>query len=225
MPSSSSCDGSGSVKMPYWFWPASQEPTRAGNGDVVVELDVLVRIDAVHAQRLFEEQERRAARAEAEDVLALEHVPVELVDLLAAHQHEAVGRGQAAEDADLGRGVAVEHVDRGLRSDQRDVGGIGKQRRRRLVAAERGRHRDVEAGVLEVALADGDVGRRVEDRAHHLVVADLHQRLALATRHERRGDGQRAGGETALDDTTTIEHGEPSFARERHEPLCNFNAG
>ena len=126
--------------------------------DVVVELDVLLRIDAVLAQRRLEEQQRRAAGSEAEDFLALEHLPVELVDLLAADQHEAVGGGQAAEDRNLGRRVAVLHVDRGLRADQRDVGAVGQQRRDRLVAALRGRQRDVEAGFLEVAL--GDARRR-----------------------------------------------------------------
>ena len=38
MPSTSSCEGSGSVKMPYWFWPASQEPTRAGIATLLLSL-------------------------------------------------------------------------------------------------------------------------------------------------------------------------------------------
>ena len=165
---------------------------------------------SVLAQRRLEEQERRAARPEAEDLLALEHAPVELVDLLAADQHEAVGRGEPAEDRDLGRRIADLHVDRGLRADQRDVGAVGQERRQRLVAAESGRQRLLDADLLEVALGDRHIGRRVEHRAHDLVVADLHRRLALRERGERRGDGERAeGGEPAFEGAAAIEHGDP----------------
>ncbi len=150
--------------------------------DVVHELHVLLRVDAVLAQRRLEEKDRRAAGAEAEDLLALEHVPVELVDLVAPDQHEAVGRGEAAEDAWLGRRVAVHHVDGRFRAHQSDVGRVGEQRRHGLVAAVRGRERLLDADLLEVALGNRDIGRGVHDRAHNLVVAHLHRRLLLSQR-------------------------------------------
>ena len=73
--------------------------------DVVVQLDVLERVDAVLSHRGFQEQKRRAAGPEAEDLLPLQHAPFEFVDLVAVHQHEAVRGGEATENRRLGRQV------------------------------------------------------------------------------------------------------------------------
>ena len=108
------------------------------------------------------------------------------------------------------------HVDRRLRSDQRDVGAVGEQRRRRLVAAIRGRKRRFDADLVEVALRDRDIGWSVQDRTHHLVVSNLRVRLALRERAERRGDGERAeSGKPGLQGTAAIEHVGSHCVRER----------
>ena len=174
------------MKIAYWFCPASQEPTLRRDCHVVVELDVLLRIDVVFSKRRFEEQKRRASWAEAENFLALEDAPIEFVDFFAADQHEAVGRREPAEDRELGRGLAVLDVDRSLRPDQRDVSAAGQHQCRRLVAALRGRQRNVEAGVLEKALGYGDVGWCVQDRTHDLTITDIDWRLALRAQSQRR---------------------------------------
>ncbi len=185
-----------------------------GDGDVIDELHVLERVDAVLPKRSLEEEIRRAARPQRQDLFALELLPVELVDLLAPDQHEAVGHGEPAEDGDLCRGIAVLNVDRRFRSDQGDVRAVGEQRRHRLVAALRGRHRHIKAGVFEIAVGDGHVGGRIEDRAHDLGVANLHRRLGLRECVERRGDEQQAElGETNLKSTAAVEHGNPRVLR------------
>ena len=112
----------------------------------------------------------------------------------------------AAEDARLGRRIAGQDVDRRLRSHERDVGAVGQQRRHGFVAALRGGDGLLDALLLEIAIGDRDVGRHIKHRAHHLVVADLCQRLLLRTRDARRGKGESAGGEAALDDASAVEH-------------------
>src|SRR5262249_38821725 len=179
------------------------------DGDVVDELHVLERIDAVLPKRSLEEEIRRAAGPQRQDLLALKLLPVELVGLLAPDQHETVGHGEPAEDRYFGRRVAVLHVDRRLRSDQGDVRAVGEQRRHRFVAALRGRHRHVEARVFEVTAGEGHVGGRIENRAHDLAVANLHRRLCLRECVERRGDEQQAeSGETNLKSAAAVEHGD-----------------
>src|SRR5262245_58695239 len=125
----------------------------------------------------------------AQDLLALERLPVEFVDLLAPDQHEAVRRGQPAEDRNLDGRVAVLDVDRRFRADERDVGLVGQHDRNRLVAALCGRERDVEPELIEVALGDCHIGRRVEHRAHDLVVANFDARFRL-----RKGSQRSSGG-------------------------------
>src|SRR5215813_12314930 len=73
------------------------------HADIVHELHVLLRIEPVLAQRRLQIQQRRTAGPEAQDFLALERAPVEFVDLLAPHQHPAVGRDEPAEDWKLDR--------------------------------------------------------------------------------------------------------------------------
>ena len=201
-------EGSGSVKMPYWFCPASQEPTRAGIATLLLSLTSFCGSMPFMPQRLFEEQERRAARAEAEDCLPWACFHSNLSTFSRPISMKPSVEVSPQKMRILVEEFAVEHVDRGLGSDQRDVGGVGKKRRGRLVAAERGGHRDVEAGVLEVALGDGDVGRRVEQRAHHLVVADLHRRLGLRA--------STTGAETASEPTAAS----PPFTTRRRSIMA-----
>ncbi|MNL13041.1 hypothetical protein D3C87_1339290 [compost metagenome] len=150
---------------------------RAGTGrdaDVVQQLHVFLRVQAMFAQGGFQKHDGVGTGPKADDFLALEHGPVELFDRLARQQEEAVGGGQAREDLRLDRRFAVLHIDGRLGPDQHDVGAAGQERGHALVGALRGFHGHVQPGILEIALRQGHVFRHVQDGSHDLFVAHLH---------------------------------------------------
>lgn len=154
------------------------------------------------AQRRFQEHDGIGARPEADDLLALEHGPVELLHRLARQKEEAVGGGQPGEDLGLDRRFAVVDVDGRLGPDQHDVGAAGQQGGHALVGALRGLHGHVQARVLEIALRQGHVLGHVKNGPHHFFVADLHGGIeasawaakgansASSAAAARRGDGK-----------------------------------
>ena len=74
--------------------------------------------DRLH--HIFEEQAGRRTGAIAHDLLALQHRPLEVVDLLLRHQEQAIGRSQRAEDIGLVGRLAVVDVDRHLGPGERE---------------------------------------------------------------------------------------------------------
>ena len=115
-----------------------------------------------------------------QDCLALERLPVELVDFFAPDQHESVGRSQSAKDRNLRRRVAVLDIDDRLRSEQRNVRAVGEECRHSFVATLRRRQRDIETRFAEEALGQRHIRRRVQNGVYDLAVANLNGAACLA---------------------------------------------
>ena len=106
--------------------------------DILVDLQIRSRIDAVFLQDILKDHLRHAAFAAAEDQMPFQVIPGEIRHFLARDEEVAGALGELGKIHHVVGGAFCVSVDRGFRSHEADIRLAGNDGGHRFVSAKRG---------------------------------------------------------------------------------------
>ena len=204
--------------------PAGERPRHHVELHGGVHHRVLLRLHAVVPHDVLQRHLRHAALASADDGLALQVRPVEVL-VRPPHQERAVPLGQLGkDDRQIVLALPVD-IDAALRPRQSDIRAAGDDGGHDLVGAAAVAQVDVQPLVGKEALAHGHILRRIEHRVRHLAEPDgdgLRRRVLLRVRVSFRAAAcqkrqRQQRGHTNADNTLF-------HTRTPHTEFRNFSA-